>query len=287
MADGDEEESAPAGSAKAVIEEETKHTKLAAEWEQLMVKLVALRGDPDTEAFLTEKHQELSLCAVPLDPKTGKPQSAADGTTADEAQSSWFQRKLKREAKSISERRKKVKEVIKALDKFSKQYEEPGKGAVSATEALKDGSAQEGPIICAGLASGLAGTRFEGLRIARERPGMYQLGDKPIRVAVQALEEKLLIHGYFDGKDLHPVRVDVKAFLEEHGAVAAEDEDCDLFGGGGASAKRGSDEGVDAEAKKPRELPPGWVKAESRSKPGVFYYKNEAKGLSQMERPTA
>lgn len=34
-------------------------------------------------------------------------------------------------------------------------------------------------------------------------------------------------------------------------------------------------------------LPPGWALRESRSKKGVYYYAHEAKGLSQLERPTA
>mmetsp|Transcript_75417 Transcript_75417/g.170734 ORF Transcript_75417/g.170734 Transcript_75417/m.170734 type:complete len:282 (-) Transcript_75417:125-970(-) len=272
--------------------------KFAKSWGQLMVKLVALRGDPDVEAFLVDKHKELQTCAVPLDVATGKSADASDGTTASEAQHSWFLRKLKGQAGSQRERRQLCKMLLKSLRRYAAKYETPSEGSVSACDALKDGGAQEGPIICAGLAAGLAGTRFEGMRIARERPGIYQLGDKPIRVAVQADLEggALLVHGYFDGDVLHPVRAPVRAFLEEHGAAPPSDQ-CDMFGGSGgggsapkaaaAPAAANSDQADDqARAKRARELPPGWVKRESRSKPGLFYYVNEAKGLSQMERPT-
>mmetsp|Transcript_39295 Transcript_39295/g.79414 ORF Transcript_39295/g.79414 Transcript_39295/m.79414 type:complete len:269 (-) Transcript_39295:82-888(-) len=260
-----------------------EEAKLAEAWEQLMVKLVALRGDLDLEAFLVEKHQELTKCAVPLDMATGKPAAAADSA---EARQNWFVRKLKGQAASTKEKRQLCKKMMKSLRKFAEKYEIAGGNSVSACDALKDGGAQEGPIICAGLAAGLAGTQFEGLRIARERPGIYQLGEKPLRVAVQADLEggALLVHGYFDGDVLHPVRAPVRAFLEEHGAAPPSDQ-CDMFGGGAAPPVP-ADAGADQpRGKRPRELPPGWVKRESRSKPGVFYYVNEAKGLSQLERP--
>merc|ERR1719277_2425886 len=130
--------------------------------------------------------------------------------------------------------------------------------------------------MCHLLHSSLAGTRFEGLRIARERPGVYQLGDK-LLVAVQADLEggELLIHGYFDEKHvLHPVRSPVRTFLEEHGAKPPSDT-CDMFGGG-ANPKVSAEEAADGgAAKRQRALPPGWAKRESRSKPGVFYYVHE------------
>mmetsp|Transcript_81372 Transcript_81372/g.242536 ORF Transcript_81372/g.242536 Transcript_81372/m.242536 type:complete len:272 (+) Transcript_81372:109-924(+) len=263
-----------------------EEARLTKAWEQLMVKLVALRGDPELEAFLVEKHQDLTKCAVPLDLATGKPAASSDGTTAAEAQQNWFNRKLKGQSSNAREKRQLCKMLMKALRKFAEKYDTAGGGSVSACEALKDGGAQEGPVICAGLAAGLAGTRFEGLRIARERPGVYQLGEKPLRVAVQADLEggALLVHGYFDGDVLHPVRAPVRAFLEEHGAAPPLDQ-CDMFGSGGAAPVHEDVGDGQYRGKRVRELPPGWTKRESRSKPGVFYYVNEARGLSQLERP--
>merc|ERR1712232_1047031 len=108
---------------------------------------------------------------------------------------------------------------------------------------------------------GLAGTHFEGLRIARESPGIYQLGEKPLRVAVQADLEggALLVHGYFDGDTLHPVRSSVRAFLEEHGAAPPSDQ-CDMFGGNSVGQSKKSEVRVaepradgSGSAKRPRE----------------------------------
>ncbi|CAK0858943.1 unnamed protein product [Prorocentrum cordatum] len=254
-------------------------------WERAMVKMVALRGDPDAEAFILQKHPEIASCAVPLDMATGTPMVASDGTTAAEARENWFKKRLRNKCFDHRERRKLCKQLLKALLRYAEKYEAPKDGAVSAFEALKDGGAQEGPVVCHRLHAGIAGSKFEGLRIAREKPGIYQLGPK-LRVAVQAeLEgDRLLVHGYFDGDVLHPVRTPVLPFLEEHGAAPAADAGCDLFGGG-AAAPGGDDAAAAGAEKRRRELPPGWAKKESRSKPGVFYYVNEAKGLSQFNRP--
>jgi len=265
----------------------------------MMVKLVALRGDPDVEAFLEDKHKELLTCAVPLDARTGLAPAAPDGTTEAEARESWLKRKLKNHSSDSHERRKLFKGLSKTLRKYSDKYEKPAdsEGALSAMEALKEGGPLEGPLICHRLAAGLAGTRFENLRIAKVKDGVYQLGPK-LQVAVQADLEggALLIHGHFDEHGvLHPARVPVRAFLEEFGARPASD-DCDLFGGGGGgggivaptagvSEHKSGLPGEEQVAKKHRELPPGWSKRESRSKPGVFYYVNESTGASQFERP--
>lgn len=260
-------------------------------WERAMVKLAALRGDPDVEAYILEKHREIASCAVPFDMATGLPAAAPDGTTAAEARENWFKKRLKGQSSDHRERRKLCLKLQKALRKYSEKYEAHKEGAVSAFEALKDGGAQEGPIICHRLHAGIAGSKFEGMRITREKPSIYQLGPK-LRVAVQAEPDgdKVLIHGYFDGDVLHPVRVAVLPFLEEHGGAPAADAGCDLFGdaGGSAAPAAGSKSSAEGGAdKKRRELPPGWVKKESRSKPGVYYYVNEAKGLSQFNRPEA
>lgn len=266
-----------------------------AAWQRLMVKLVALRGDPEVEALIGDKHKELLHCAAPLDFKTGLPPPAPDGTTEEEAREAWYRRKLSRKSSDERERRKLCKMLLKALRKFSEKYDASGPtgpGAVTACDALKDGGPLEGPLICHRLNADLAGSTFEGLRIAKERSGVYQLGGK-LLVAVQADLEggELLVHGYFDaGNVLHPVRSPVKAFLEEHGAKPPADQ-CDLFGDSpGQRAKAGAPEkppaaSEESASKRARELPPGWTKRESRSQPGVFYYVHEANGLSQFTRP--
>lgn len=262
-------------------------------WERLMVKLVALRGDPEVESFLAEKHAELMVCAVPLDLATNEPVVAADGTRPADAMRGWFERKLRGQCADARERKKLCRGVEKALRRFSAKYEGTGEHAsTTACEALKEGGALEGPMICHRLAAGLVGTRFDGLRVAKIKPGVYQLG--PSLVAVQADLEggELLIHGHFDENGiLHPTRCPVRTFLEEHGSRPPSDQ-CDMFGGDGGASRRlpaAQDDRAAArqqpDGKRHRELPPGWAKRESRSKPGVFYYVHDAKGLSQFDRP--
>lgn len=41
-----------------------------------------------------------------------------------------------------------------------------------------------------------------------------------MKVAVQVLDGKLLIHGYFEGSLVHPVRIPIVTFLAEHGPLA-------------------------------------------------------------------
>ncbi|CAJ1413428.1 unnamed protein product, partial [Effrenium voratum] len=43
--------------------------------------------------------------------------------------------------------------------------------------------------------------------------------------------------------------------------------------------------GIDAAAEPREPLPPGWIRVESRSKPGTFYYAHPATKRTQMERP--
>lgn len=296
--------------AAEVADDEDKEEKA---WEKLIVKLVSLRGDVEVEALIAEKHKELGALAVPLDFQTGAIPPDPLGTTEAETRDAWFRRSLGRRLSADKrERRKLCKMMAKALHKIEKKYDDAEHKAITSCDALKDGGPQEGPLICLRLHAGLAGTRFEGLRIAKEKAGIYQLGAKHL-VAVQADLEggELLIHGYFDeGNVLHPVRTSVLAFLEEHGGKPPKDQ-CDMFGGGlggggpGADAKTAekpsSSQGQKNKAapasaapaaasqgsgsKRSRELPPGWTKRESRSQPGVYYYVNESKGLSQFVRP--
>merc|ERR1711879_78273 len=106
--------------------------------------------------------------------------------------------------------------------------------------AFKQAGAAEGPIVCTGLHAQLRGTRFEGTWLAREGPGLYLIGDEPLKIAVQAELDsgELLVHGYFDGRSLHETREKLVKFMEEKGFKAAAgrvaeqqaDEDDDLFG---------------------------------------------------------
>ncbi|CAE7879171.1 unnamed protein product [Symbiodinium microadriaticum] len=174
------------------------------------------------------------------------------------------------------------------------------------SEALTQGTAEEGPLVCSMLAKELEGTRFDHHWVSQDGKGRYRLGEDGMKVAVQVLDGKLLIHGYFEGSLVHPVRIPILAFLTEHGKTSEKqpEDDCDLFGQ--AAPATGEKEGgqirlrsrsrsprpskvqeTSAQQSGPLPLPPGWVKKESRSKPGVFYYANEAKGLTQFERPTS
>ncbi|CAE7695275.1 Scn1a [Symbiodinium sp. CCMP2456] len=174
------------------------------------------------------------------------------------------------------------------------------------SEALTQGTAEEGPLVCSMLAKELEGTRFDHHWVSQDGKGRYRLGEDGMKVAVQVLDGKLLIHGYFEGSLVHPVRIPILAFLTEHGKTSEKqpEDDCDLFGQAAPATgeKEGGQIRLRSRSRSPRPskvqetpvqqsgplpLPPGWVKKESRSKPGVFYYANEAKGLTQFERPTS
>lgn len=257
---------------------EVPEEALRTAWRQLVVRLVALRGDAKFDAFIEEKHGELKdlLLAAGDHPPTA---------LADDAVQKWFLRKLRKS-------KGKTKDQISLCKKLTEkiQSREAGWRVAEVSrleEALRENHAEEGPLVCAAWAKELEGSRFEGLWICREKPGVYRLGDARLRVAAQVLDGKLLVHGYFEGDMLHPVRIGIKPFLAEHGPKdmrAATDEALDLFGNSG---KKRPAADRSKSPKKPRTLPAGWEKRASRSKPGVFYYVNEAKGLSQLTRPTA
>lgn len=268
-------------------------------WKKLLVRLGALRGHPRATALLTEKHAEL------LD-------ITADGPSVlteeyDEKVKKWFHRKLK--TKDGGKVRSKLcDKLANSLHAMSEELIGSDRAAAieRALAALTQGTVAEGPLVCSLLAKELEGTRFEGTWISQDGKGMYRLGADGRKVAVQVLDGKVLIHGYFEGSILHPLRVPVTSFLAEFGEAAKDAcDDCDLFGGSEASkgqssqAKSPSKSNGDAtRSRSPRkeqksqhdsnnQLPPGWVKRESRSKPGVYYYANEEKGLTQFDRPTA
>merc|ERR1711879_1029090 len=125
-------------------------------------------------------------------------------------------------------------ELCERLTKKLKTHAEAWQGddaLEKVEEALIQNKPEEGPLVCNMFAKELEGTRFEGIWISREAPGVYKLVDT--RAAVQVLDGKLIVHGYFEGELLHPVRVPIAAFLAEHGPASmrtATDGGLDLFG---------------------------------------------------------
>merc|ERR1712032_1355050 len=85
--------------------------------------------------------------------------------------------------------------------------------------------------ICTLLAKELEGSRYEGLWISQEGPGVYLLGDdhegaglpahdqdgasiEPrIRVAVKVINGQLVVAGYFEDGALRPARAPIGPFL--------------------------------------------------------------------------
>eukprot|EP00931_Biecheleriopsis_adriatica_P108328 TRINITY_DN82638_c0_g1_i1.p1 TRINITY_DN82638_c0_g1~~TRINITY_DN82638_c0_g1_i1.p1 ORF type:complete len:289 (+),score=60.46 TRINITY_DN82638_c0_g1_i1:61-867(+) len=258
-------------------------------WKSLLVRLAQLRGHPKATALLEEKHFEL------LDIVAEGPAELPDED--DERSKKWFHRKLK--TKDGGKIRKKL------CDKLAATLQELGEELIGkdmpaaierVNEALTQGTTEEGPLVCCLLAKELEGSRFEGHWISQDGKGRYRLGEDGMKVAVQVLDGKLLIHGYFEGTFLHPVRLPVLRFLQEYGKKAQQgaSDECDLFGstGGAAAPVARAERSRSPPAAKVSPggsggLPPGWVKKESRSKPGVFYYANEAKGLTQFDKPTS
>lgn len=252
-------------------------------WRQLLVQIAALRGDTKAESWISRKHGEL------LNLVSGE--GPVDTPEAREATELWFRKKFKGHRDGPAERRDLCERLAKKLKTHAAAWQGPD-ALERVEEALIQNHAEEGPLVCNMFAKELEGTRFEGVWISREKPGVYRLGEK--RAAVQVLDGKLIVHGYFEGGFLHPLRVPIGTFLAEHGPASmrvAVDGDDDVFGGGAggggaAAAPRGADRSR-SPAKAGKSLPAGWEKRESRSRRGVFYYVNEAKGLTQFERPEA
>jgi len=248
-------------------------------WQELLVQLAALRGDPRAESFLTRKHAEL------LNVVTGE--GPEESTEVREGVERWFRRKLKGHTDGSRERQ----DLCERLCKKLKEQGEAWSGANAITrveEALIQNLPEEGPLVCNMFAKELEGSRFEGIWISKQGPGLYKVGET--RTAVQVLEGKLIVHGYFEGESLHPVREPIRTFLGEHAPAhmrSVADGDNDLFGGGTSGATQVARKRSRSPAKVVTPLPAGWEKRESRSRPGVFYYVNEAKGSTQFERPVA
>jgi len=257
-----------------------EHDRATTAWRDLQVQLAALRGDARTESFLSRKHEELL--------KVVSSEGPEESDEAHESAERWFRRKLKHHADDSPQRRDLCKQLTKKLKHQAEHLQGPD-ALERVEEALIQNNAEEGPLVCNMFAKELEGTRFEGIWISREGPGVYRLGEK--KAAVQVLDAKLIVHGYFEGDFLHPVRVPITAFLTEHGPASMRsviDDGLEMFGGGGGSgAKAAVRERSRSPPKVHRPLPAGWEKRESRSQKGVFYYVHQAKGLTQFERPEA
>ncbi|CAE7347613.1 unnamed protein product [Symbiodinium pilosum] len=154
----------------------------------------------------------------------------------DERAQRWFHRKLK--SKDGSKIRAKLCNKL-ALQLQDMGHELIGTDHAAAiervSEALTQGTDEEGPLVCSMLAKELEGTRFDHQWISQDGKGRYRLGEDGMKVAVQVLDGKLLIHGYFEGSLVHPVRIPILTFLTEHGRTSEKQpsDDCDLFGSTG------------------------------------------------------
>lgn len=316
----------PAGKPQATQEEKLDPKAAGAlereAWQRLVVRLAALRGDREVEAFLAQQHPELQRIAERCG--AGRTAVVSLARARDESRS-WFERGLKgsnrhgpaaRAALAESALRR-LKERAEAI--LAKCIDEPQYPA----EALEAGrSEEEGPLICSLLSKELDGSSYEGLWISHDAPGVYLLHsledgeDKMllggIRVQMKVVDGKLQVDGYFDddnGGVLRKAKAPLGVFLTVYFEGGTLREATVVWEARAESSARRAQESSSAvgsgrrgaadekEAEKRRRmlkmqeglppLPPGWEIRESRSKKGVYYYANEAKGLSQLERPQA
>eukprot|EP00439_Symbiodinium_sp_Y106_P080195 s82_g18.t4 len=148
----------------------------------------------------------------------------------DDRAQRWFHRKLK--SKDGSKIRAKL------CNKLAQQlqgmgHELIGRDAIErVSEALTQGTAEEGPLVCRyRLGEARCSCGFLSSANVTQAQAESSLQDG-MKVAVQVLDGKLLIHGYFEGSLVHPVRIPILAFLTEHGKTSEKqpEDDCDLFG---------------------------------------------------------
>jgi hypothetical protein len=248
------------------------------DFRNILVKLSALRGDVDLEEFLEKRYPDLAAL---------HPSAHPGSDAALEAERAWLNRSEKRHSAEKSWMKRCLHKLSKELSTFEQKQErhlgQNHAGGGGFLDAFKQAGVAEGPIVCAGLHAQIRGTRFEGTWLARDGPGLYLLGDEPLKIAVQADLDtgELLVHGYFEGRSLHETREKLVKFMEERGFKAAPgrvrdaNDDDDLFG---CSAPCDA-ASVERRSRSPKRiespLPPGWRKRESRSKPGTFYYVHE------------
>eukprot|EP00928_Gymnodinium_smaydae_P081148 TRINITY_DN64719_c0_g1_i1.p1 TRINITY_DN64719_c0_g1~~TRINITY_DN64719_c0_g1_i1.p1 ORF type:complete len:367 (-),score=82.60 TRINITY_DN64719_c0_g1_i1:109-1209(-) len=303
--------------AKAAHEGEDQ--KVAAEherqaWRNLVIHLAMLRGHPEVEKLLAASHTELQRTAEACG-ATGQKTASLD--QAKDAAKAWFARGLKGSNRhGPAERAALCRKLTEGLQRHVAALQRSPLDQVAG--ALERKASEEGPLVCCALAAELRGSRYEGLWISQAEPGIYFLGDSsaegsglpssdadgatiysPVRVIVKIRKDRLVIDAFYnqgDQGEMNQAGVPIGPFLSVYyegmglrDALAQWRPAADANGGeqrpraaaNGASSAASSIAAINAT------LPPGWELRESRSKKGVFYYANQAKGLSQMERPKA
>jgi len=203
-------------------------------WRALVLNLAALRGDPQVERLLAEKHPELQRVAE----DTGATDRASKSIEqAREAAKGWFEKGLRGSNRHGPAERAalctRLSETLKA--RAAAILSELQGGALeAAVTALRRGKAEdEGPLICALISRELEGSRYEGIWTSRSGAGRYIIGDEDpasglpdkdadganidrvIRVAVKITDGKLTIDGFFHKgeTDMNPVKCQVGPFL--------------------------------------------------------------------------
>lgn len=152
----------------------TERSDFSKAWQRLQVQMAALRGDPKAEALIATKHKDLV--------KVFSGEGAEDAAVEH-----WFKRKLKGHTDSSRERQDLCERLAKKLRTYTEVWQSPD-AIQRVEEALIQNTPEEGPLVCNMFAKELEGSRFEGIWISREGPGVYKLGD--VRAAVQVLDGK-------------------------------------------------------------------------------------------------
>jgi len=299
-------------------------------WRTLVLHLAALRGDPQIEKHLADKHPELLRIAEDCG-ATGSPSRSIE--QAREAAKAWFERGLRGSNKHGPAQRAllctRLSDTLKARAKAILDELPAGTAIDAATRALRRGRLDdEGPLICTLMAQELLGSRYEGIWISRVSAGRYMLGDEDeasglpdkdsdganidrvIRVAVRAVEGKLIVDGFFHKgeEEMNPVKCQVGPFLTVYFESLSLKEACSKWNDflerkakvaragsykpgvvvravGAGTSMNNQDANAASIKALAASLPPGWELRESRSKKGQYYYANPSKGLSQHERP--
>lgn len=277
-------------------------------WRYLLIRMAAMQGDPKIHAILKEKHPEL----LGLVQKCGTVgEKATTVQQAKEIAKPWFERRLRGSNNHGPAARAQIcNQVVEILKNRAAELRRDGD---SPAEILDRGDAsEEGPFICTTLGDELKGSRYEGLWISRESPGIYVIGDEGeesglpaldqigakihprVRVVLKVAKDRLTVDGFYhDGEDtLIPARVPIGPFLGVYfegltlkKALAQwADREAEITNVKSSSSNGQALKDVQAAA---ATLPPGWELRESRSKKGVYYYAHPAKGLTSFERPKA
>eukprot|EP00931_Biecheleriopsis_adriatica_P102842 TRINITY_DN77753_c0_g1_i1.p1 TRINITY_DN77753_c0_g1~~TRINITY_DN77753_c0_g1_i1.p1 ORF type:complete len:354 (-),score=77.40 TRINITY_DN77753_c0_g1_i1:37-1098(-) len=286
-------------------------------WRYLLILLAGLHGDPKVEEFLNEKHPEL----IGLAKECGgeKPISL---TAAKDKAKGWFARGLKGSNQhGPAARLMLCKKTVASLQEHSASLCSAASPDRLAGVLRSGRPEEEGPLVCSVLSQQLRGSSYEGLWVEHRGPaGHFFLGDgheganlpttnrhgdaipggPRVHVVVKMKDGELVIEKFLLDDDDDPIwfpaMVPVGPFLSVYfeGMTVAEATAAWKNGpppprGGAQRASAASGAAPSHQDPKLRAiqatLPPGWEIRESRSKKGVYFYANPAKGLTQMERP--